>query len=136
MKMIFVRSILFLLLFGALTVSAQKKPKAKPMKPIGDKPSITRIEPRGIQRGVETKIKLIGTNFVGLTELNFSNPKITGEVLEEHDTMALIEVTTSPELARGDYEFSVKNEKDESAKVKMFVDDLPQILEVAKQNSE
>ena len=132
MKNIFVRSILFGLLLMALTLSAaKKKPKMAKVKPVGDKPSISRVEPRGIQRGIETKVKLVGTNFVGLTELVFSDPKLKAEILEEKDTIAWIKVTAASDLTRGDYDIFVKNEKGESGKVKLYVDDLPQVLEIA-----
>src|SRR5436190_883409 len=71
--------LLFTLLF-ALNVSAAKKPAkmaAKPKIPAG-KPEIFQLEPRGIQRGVPSKIKLIGTNLIGLTELMLHDPKIAG----------------------------------------------------------
>ena len=97
------------------------------------KPEISRLDPRGVQRGVEVKIKVFGTNLLGLSEVKFSNEKIKADILDidEKTTEAWITVLASPDLKRGDYEFSLKNEKGESARVKLFVDDLPQILETA-----
>ncbi len=134
MKNILTRLFVIAFLLLALVVSAApKKTKAKmeKPKPIGDKPDISRIEPRGIQRGVETKIKLIGTNLVGLAELKFSNEKLKGEILEDDEkpTEAWLKVTAASDLTRGGYEFSAKNEKGESGKVKLYVDDLPQVFE-------
>ncbi|MEO6034735.1 MAG: hypothetical protein ABIQ35_05730 [Verrucomicrobiota bacterium] len=113
-------------------IAAPKKPKMAKPKPVGDKPDVSRLEPRGIQRGIETKIKLIGTNLVGVSEVKFSNEKLHGEILEDEEkpTEAWITVTTPSDLTRGGYEFSLKNEKGESAKVKLYVDDLPQVLEI------
>src|SRR6187549_1721399 len=131
MKNIFIRLLACCLILSVLTLSAaKKKPKMeKAAKPVGDKPEITRLEPRGIQRGIETKVKLVGTNFIGLTDLKFSNPKLKGEILEDEEeepTEAWITVTAASDLARGAYDISVKNEKGESGKVKLYIDDLPQ----------
>lgn len=135
MKHIFVRAILCSLLLAALAVSAaKKKPKMQKPKPIDDKPGISQIEPRGIQRGIETKIKLIGTNLIGLASLNFSSPKLKGEILDdgaEKPTEAWMKIVAARDLPRGGYDFSVKNEKGESGKVKIYVDDLPQVSETA-----
>ncbi len=132
---------LFVVMFLVIGVSVfaapkkgKKMEKEKP-KVIGEKPDISRLEPPGIQRGIETKVKLIGTNFVGITELKFSNSKLKGEILEgdEKPTEAWIKVVADPDLVRGGYDVSVKNEKGESAKVKIYVDDLPQISEKAEE---
>ena len=128
------------LIFGVAleAPAAAKKPKkkmAEPKKKIGEKPDITLLEPRGIQRGVETKIKLVGTNFLGLTELKLGNKKLTGALDADADeklTEAWIKVKAASDLPRGPYEISVVNEKGESAKVKLYVDDLPQVSEAKK----
>ncbi|MEO7297644.1 MAG: hypothetical protein ABI042_03595, partial [Verrucomicrobiota bacterium] len=135
MKNIFVRSLAIVLIAATFTVSAaEKKPKMEKPKPVmvGDKPNISRLEPRGIQRGVATKVTLTGTNFAGVTEVQFSNPKLKAEIIEDEDekpTEAWIKITAATDLARGAYEFSLKNEKGESGKVKIYVDDLPQVYE-------
>lgn len=133
MKNILIRLLACCLILSVLTLSAAKKPKMEKAKAVGDKPDISRLEPRGIQRDVETKVKLVGTNFIGLTELIFSNPKLKGEILEDEDekpTEAWIKITAASDLARGGYDISVKNEKGESGKVKLYVDDLPQFSEI------
>ena len=134
MKNIFPRLfITSICLTGLALFAAPKKVKMEKPKPVGDKPDVTRLEPRGIQRGVETKVKIIGTNLVGLSELKFSNEKIKGEILDEDEktTEAWIKIFAPADLTRGGYEFSLKNEKGESAKMKLYVDDLPQVLENA-----
>ncbi len=125
-----VRLLAILLILSASTLFAAKKLTKEKPKPAGEKPEISRVEPRGIQRGVETKIKIIGTNFVGLTDLKFSQSKLRGEIIEdENATEAWIQVKADSDLVRGDYDFTLKNEKGESGKVKIYVDDLPQIHE-------
>src|SRR5262245_56069584 len=75
--------LLIMLLFGAADVMAAKKPeKMAPKIPPG-KPEIFQLEPRGIERGYPVKLKLIGTNLIGVTEVKFQNADLSGEVLEE-----------------------------------------------------
>ncbi|MDB6126014.1 MAG: translocation protein TolB [Pedosphaera sp.] len=111
---------------------AEEKAEAKKMKVPPGQPEIFSLEPHGIQRGESLEIKLIGTNLIGLTELKFSNPKLTGELIRADDATtnaAWIKITVATNLARGSYEVSVKNEKAESSKLKLYVDDLPQTYE-------
>src|SRR5689334_17878941 len=91
-----------LLLVACCAVAAPKKAKkmAKP-KPVGDKPDITRFEPRGVQRGIETRVKLVGTNFVDVTEVRTSNAKLVAKLDGESDessTEAWINVKPSAAL--------------------------------------
>ncbi|PHX93853.1 MAG: hypothetical protein CK546_08005, partial [Pedosphaera sp.] len=110
--------------------AADPKPKAKAPAVV---PGITRLEPRGIQRGVETRLKLIGTNLVGLTNVTFHNPKLTGALLPEAQAgEAWLKVTAAADLTRGSYELSVKSAGGESARVKLHVDDLRQATDPAK----
>lgn len=112
--------------------AADPKPKAKEMAPAGV-PAITRLEPRGIQRGVETRLKLVGTNLAGLTNVTFHSPKLTGALLTDAKAgEAWLKVTAASDLARGSYELSVKSAVGESARVKVWVDDLRQATDLAK----
>jgi mono/diheme cytochrome c family protein len=97
---------------------------------VAPKPGLTRAEPRGLQRGITTRIKLTGTNLVGLTEIKLSHPKLTGQLLREGAEMpreAWIAITAAPDLARGTYEVSVLGASGESGRIPLHVDDLPQI---------
>ncbi|MBI3876803.1 MAG: hypothetical protein HY300_12775, partial [Verrucomicrobia bacterium] len=96
-------------------------------------PSITRIEPRGMQRGTEIKIKIAGVNLAGITSATFVNTNLTTTLLPGAKTNeAFIQVKAASTLARGAYEFTVKSIAGESGKAKLFVDDLPQVYESAK----
>jgi Bacterial pre-peptidase C-terminal domain len=115
-------------------LAATKKPAkmAPPAKVPPGKPELFTIEPRGIQRGVATKIKLIGTNLIGLTELKLHNPKLKGELLNEPEPTTnevSVTITAETNLTRGPYEISVKNTNAESSKLTLYVDDLPQAFE-------
>src|SRR6185295_5944587 len=86
-------------------------------------PEIFQLEPRGIQRGLTNRIKLIGTNFVGLTELKVHNSKLTGELLQEPPpttNIAWLQLLAPADLPRGAYELSVKNTNTESSKAKLY----------------
>jgi hypothetical protein len=121
-------------LFFAFTSFAAKSPAnmASPKIAPG-KPEVFQLEPRGIQRGLSTKIKLIGTNLIGLTELKLEDSGLKGELLEAPPATtneAWIQVIAATNLLRGPYELSVKNTNSESSKLKLYVDDLPQAFEV------
>jgi hypothetical protein len=111
---------------------AAEKAEAKKMKVPPGQPEIFQLEPRGIQRGAGAEVRLIGTNLNGLTEVKLQTPKLKGELLrmdEATTNSAWIKITAPSDLPRGAYEVSVKNEKSESSKLKIYVDDLPQAYE-------
>ncbi len=124
-----------------VSMAAPKKPKKnkmeKPKKPVGEKPDITRTEPRGIQTGTEIKIKLIGTNLAGLTAVKFNTPKLTAVLetnQEETLTEAWIKVKAAHDLPRGPYNLTLVNAKGESTAFKFYADELPQAQEMKKTN--
>jgi hypothetical protein len=53
---------------------------------------------------------------------------------EPATNIAWVEITAPPGLPRGSYEISVKNTNAESAKVKIHVDDLPQLFQATGEN--
>jgi mono/diheme cytochrome c family protein/sugar lactone lactonase YvrE len=94
------------------------------------KPELLRAEPRGIQRGKEAKIKLIGKNLSGTTEIKSSEPKLKFEIDAEagQQSGALrVKVSAAEDLRRGSYEFWVAGPNGDSGKLKLHVDDLPQV---------
>lgn len=94
------------------------------------KPELVRAEPRGIQRGVTAKIKLIGSNLIGLREVKMHHEKLTGSLVQEGPeklTEMWISVRAAEDLKRGSYELSVVGAHGESGKIQLHVDDLPQI---------
>ncbi len=102
---------------------------AETAKPVPlPKPELVRIEPRGVQRGLQTRVKLLGKNLNGVTNLNFGKESFT-VVLDEStradELWAMI--TPSGELARAGYDISVLSAQGESGKLKIYVDDIPQI---------
>lgn len=92
------------------------------------KPGLTDLNPRGVQRGQTVRVKLTGSNLVALTAVKFANTNLSATIIEAGRTNAAeIEIASSAKLARGAYEFSVANTNGESGKLKLYVDDLPQI---------
>src|SRR5687767_5307204 len=122
------RILMGLCLLGSIhTLPAQPAIGKKKMM-ADDKPVLSRLEPRGIQRGVEMKLKLVGNNLEKLTELKLHHPKLKGELIKEAvNGEAWIQLKADPNLARGSYEISVVSGKNESARIKVHVDDLPQV---------
>jgi len=111
-------ALILLVLFATMlaSVAAEKKPV------------LTDLNPRGVQRGETVRIKLTGSNLVVLTEVKFANTNLSATILDAGRTNAAeIEVRSSATLARGAHEFSVANTNGESGKLKLYVDDLPQL---------
>ena len=103
----------------------------KPKVPKG-KPEIFELEPRGIQRGTPARIRVIGTNLMTVTEVKLSNAGLKGAVLETPAATTneiWVEVTAATNLARGPYEISVATTNSETSKLKLYVDDVPQVSE-------
>lgn len=103
------------------------------------KPELVRAEPRGIQRGLETRIKLIGSNLLSLKEIKLHNSKLTGSLLTDPEAKSKevwIQLTAAADLARGPYDISVVGPGGESGMLKIYVDSLPQIVEQATNTTE
>jgi WD40 repeat protein len=102
------------------------------------RPELTRIQPRGFQRGQPTRLRLMGSNLLGVTELKLHHAKLKGELSIPQSGMAANElamtVTAEPDLPRGSYEISVKGAGGESGRLKIHVDDLPQLYEAIPQS--
>ncbi|PYJ80657.1 MAG: hypothetical protein DME22_23725, partial [Verrucomicrobia bacterium] len=94
------------------------------------KPELSRTEPRGIQRGKEVRIKLIGANLVGVTEVKSHDTRVKAELakdVEARPNESVVIVTTPNDLPRGAYELSAASPNGESTRIKLHVDDLPQV---------
>lgn len=95
-------------------------------------PQLTAIAPRGIQRGVTTKIKFSGMNLSGVTEIKTNQPQIAVRLLPQEANPATevwLEATPAAGLTRGVYELSVITPGGTSGALKLHVDDLPQSVE-------
>ncbi len=92
------------------------------------KPELTAAEPRGVQRGVATRVKLSGKNLDDVTAVIPHHPKLKAELAADGRSAAgaAVMLTADAALAPGAYEVSLKGPGGESAKVAIHVDDLPQ----------
>src|ERR1044071_2723531 len=94
------------------------------------KPELSRAQPRGIQRGREAAISLMGKNLDSVTGVKSQDPKMRVELdpnIAPEPTAAHIRVATPENLARSSYALSVFGPGGESASVQLHVDDLPQV---------
>ncbi|HYR59218.1 MAG TPA: WD40 repeat domain-containing protein, partial [Chthoniobacteraceae bacterium] len=105
-----------------------KKTPAKPAMPAA--PEITRLEPRGVQSGATTKIKITGKNLVGITATKFSNAGISATVasVDAKGASAELAIVADAKVPRTQVEVSVVTPAGESAKKKLLVDYLSQIV--------
>ena len=93
-------------------------------------PVLSRSDPRGFQRGKPVKLALSGNFLLGVTNLVFANPKLTGEVRQILGaTQLLANVQAAIDLPRGTYEASARGPGGESGKLKLYIDDLPGLYE-------
>lgn len=111
--------------------AAASKPMAKaPAKPaMPPLPEISRLEPRGVQSGATTKVKLSGKNLAGIKDVKFSQPGLKATVEQDEKGMgAELTITAESKVPRSQIDVSVVTAVGESAKQKLLVDYLPQIV--------
>jgi mono/diheme cytochrome c family protein len=111
--------------------AAAAKPAAMPAKPAApSKPEITRLEPRGLQSGGTTKIKVTGKNLGGIKEVRFAHPGLKATVVsnDPKGTEAELEITADAKVPRTQIDFSLVTGAGETDKKKLAVDYLPQVV--------
>ncbi len=98
------------------------------------KPELASLWPRGIQRGVPSRVKLTGKNLLDVREVQFSNPKLAGKPLPSEGARAeeiWIEITPAADLPRGAYPVSIVTPGGASGSQPLEIDDLPQLTETS-----
>jgi len=114
------------------TAPRRKSKKMKAVKPPSDKPEIARLQPRGMQRGTELTVKVIGVNLLGLTAVKSSNPKLSVTLTNEAmgtETEIWLKIKATADLPRGEYNISLTNEKGEGSPAKLYIGHLPHVYE-------
>jgi dipeptidyl aminopeptidase/acylaminoacyl peptidase len=92
------------------------------------KAELNSIEPPGVQRGVATKIKLVGKNLKSVTAVKCTNAKVTATLQPESGAAEAWALITAPaDMSREKVELFLDTPAGESAKMALFVDDLPQL---------
>ena len=107
------------------------KPAAKPVVPAAPiAPTITRIDPGGVQIGTTTKLRITGKDLAGIKEVKFSAPGLsaTVESIDQKGASAELTVVAGDKLQRAQIEFNVGSPEGASPNVKLLVDSLPQIV--------
>jgi hypothetical protein len=108
------------------------KPKAAVKPPPPPKPELLGLEPRGLRSGTETRMKLTGRHLKAFEapRVHGSAAKIRldGAIADDHAWIVL-DVPASP--AAGQIELSLAKGSTESARIKAFIEPLPQVAEGA-----
>jgi mono/diheme cytochrome c family protein len=119
------------------TLAYYEADSGNPLAP--PKPELARLEPRGLQRGIATKLKLTGKFLQNATAIKFSDTNLSATILTEpapKPTELWIEVTSPPTLPRSTHELSVVTPTGETARQKIYLDDLPQLVETETSSAE
>lgn len=95
------------------------------------KPEITAAEPRGVQRGAESKLKLTGQNLDGVTAVQSSDPAVKLRLEAESATKdgVWIYAEAEKDLAAPEVKVTVTGPGGDSNAFKLFVDNFPQSAE-------
>lgn len=94
------------------------------------KMELARSEPRGVQRGMTVKMKLIGANLTDLTEVTAADPRLKIELLQSSEAKsneAWIHLTAPADLPRGAYPIWARAAQRESSRISVHVEDLAQL---------
>lgn len=124
----------FILLLGLSSVEAQKadKPKkaaaAAKMAAKAGKPTLTSVSPRGLHLGVEQVFSLAGKDLAEATVLT-SNAALKPviDAAASTATKVVFKLQAPAGLGRGSHDVWVKTSSGESAKLKLYADDLAPI---------
>lgn len=113
------------------TLAFYESGSGKPVPPA--KPELTAVSPRGVQIGQSARLQLSGKNLLDGQRIETNNDKLTARIIENPDEdpdRAVIEVTAEGELPRGTYELKYVTAGGTSDRVRVYLDDLPQLAEV------
>ncbi len=94
-------------------------------------PKLSRLEPRGVQRGVRTRLRLVGEHLSQLEGVKSGDPRIEVELLAAAQAAGTgsreLSVFVPTDMPRGAYELSGTAADAKRAKVTLHVDALPQL---------
>ncbi|HSJ03481.1 MAG TPA: hypothetical protein VK956_13555, partial [Verrucomicrobium sp.] len=110
---------------AAPVAKASKKTAAPDTKPV-----LTRIEPRGVQSGATTRLKVTGKNLSGLKSAIFSQAglKATIVLVNPEGTVGELDVVTESTVPRSQVDLALATPTGETARLKVNVDYLPQVV--------
>ncbi len=104
------------------------KPAAKPMAPA--RPELTRLEPRGVQSGVTTRVRLTGKGLAHLKSVKLGHAGLQAVIVsaDPKGATAEVDITTDKSVPRTQASLSVITDGGESMPLKVLVDYLPQVI--------
>jgi hypothetical protein len=114
------------------SLSASLSAAEAPKKMALPKPTLESADIRGLQRGFTNQVKLTGKELDALTAVKAYTAGVNVTLLAEPKatkTAAWLSIAVPMETKRGVLEISASNVTGESAKLKLFVDSLPQTKE-------
>lgn len=101
--------------------------------PPAPRPEIVFAEPRGVQLGATTRVKLVGKNLADVNAVKTDSPALIARLLPEPAPQAnavWIEVTASAPLDTGGHQIVLVGPGGESSGVKLYAENLPQLVEL------
>jgi len=116
--------------FAGLGLAQAPKAKKDAAKPaMASKPAkleLTSITPRAAHIGGELLVSLAGKNFTEDTQAMASHPSLKVQLAKESikASSARLKITAGAEVPRGAYDVWLKNASGESAKLKMYADEI------------
>jgi mono/diheme cytochrome c family protein/sugar lactone lactonase YvrE len=121
-----------LALYDATTGEPEAKPMAKaaPKALPPAKPELARMEPRGVQSGSTTRIKITGKGLKDLKAVKLAHQGMKAAIISVNPagTMAEVDIIADKETPRSQVNLSLVTPSGESAPMKLLVDYLPQII--------
>jgi WD40 repeat protein len=102
------------------------------------KPELLSLAPRGVQRGVATRIKLSGKNLLAASGVQLNHAKLQAKIVPgdaERADEAWIEITPAAEVPRGRYQVAIVTPGGTSGSLPIEMDDLPQLAEAEPNNA-
>jgi len=92
------------------------------------KAELNAVEPPGVQRGVATKVRLLGKNLKSITAIKSTNPKVTAALQPDSGAAEAWALISAPaDMPREKVELFAESPAGETMKLALFVDDLPQL---------
>ncbi|HEY2839994.1 MAG TPA: c-type cytochrome domain-containing protein, partial [Pirellulales bacterium] len=99
------------------------------------KPEALAISPRGVQRGVTTRVMITGKNLLEPDELKFNRGEIVAKLAPQganataSDTVAFFDVTPPADLPRGRYQTRLTTPGGATEELPIEIEEIPQLAE-------
>lgn len=100
------------------------------------KPELAAVFPRGVQRGISTRLRLTGSHLVGAVIAEGADARLQARVVQTADNGGEVQIEINPpaDAPRGVYKLAVTGPGGASGKIDLWLDDLPQSAESEPNN--